>query len=111
MNSVSFLCTPDLNLPWAVGLMVVTNRQHQRDEATQHQNSNFHLAKSLASTPSSRSVTVATSPNLREDMDSGHVEEGASRKEHGDTGGTDVWQGLFAALWGRTNENIWLVCS
>lgn len=70
--------------------MVVTDGQHQRNEAAQHQRSHLHLAQSLASVPSGRSVAVAATPYLREDVDGGHVEEGAGREEHGDAGGVDV---------------------
>lgn len=86
--------------------MVVTDGEHQRNEAAQHQSSDLHLAQSFASIPAGRSVAVAATPYLREDVDGGHVEEGASGEEHGDTGGVDVRQGLLAALrGGETNEN------
>lgn len=68
--------------PWcstwsrAVGLVVVTDRQHQRNEAAQHQSSNFHLAQSFPSVPRRR-VAVAGAPYLRKDVDGGHVEERA----------------------------------
>lgn len=69
---------------------MVTNGQHQRNEAAQHQSTDLHLAQSFASVPSGSSVAVAATPYFREDVDGGHVEEGASREEHGDTGGVDV---------------------
>lgn len=47
---------------------------------------------------------MAATPYLREDVDGGHVEEGASGEEHGDTGGVDVRQGLLAALRGGGNK-------
>lgn len=70
--------------------MVVTDRQHQRNEAAQHQSSHLHLAQSLASVPSCWSMAVAATPHLREDVDGGHIEEGAGGEEHGYTGGVDV---------------------
>lgn len=70
--------------------MVVTNRQHQRNEAAQHQSYHLHLAQSLPSVPSCRSVAVAATPDLGEDVDSGHIEECASGEEHGDSSGVDV---------------------
>lgn len=73
-----------------MSLVVVTDGQHQRNEAAQHQSSHLHLAQSLPSVPSCGSVAVAGAPHLREDVDGGHVEEGAGREEHGDTGGVDV---------------------
>lgn len=69
--------------------MVVADGQHQRNEAAQHQSSHLHLAQSFPSVPSCRSVTVAA-PDLREDVDGGHVEEGAGGEEHGDAGGVEV---------------------
>lgn len=64
-------------------LMMVTNRQHQRNKATQHQSSDLHLAQSLPSIPSRSRVAVTDTPYLRKDMDRSHVEEGAGREEHG----------------------------
>lgn len=86
--SVFSPCTPVLNPCWS--LMVVTDRQHQRNEAAQNQSYHLHLAQSFPSVPSCRSVAVAATPDLREDMDGGHVEEGAGREEHSDAGGVDV---------------------
>ncbi len=90
-----------LNSVLSAGLMVVTDGQHQRNEAAQNQSSHLHLAQSFAPVPSSRSVAVAPAPDLREDVDGGHIEEGARREEHGDAGGVDVWQSLLAALRGE----------
>lgn len=87
--------------------MVVTNGQHQRNEAAQHQSYHLHLAQSFAPVPSGRSVAVAATTYLREDVDGGHVEEGAGREEHGDTGGVDVRQGLLAALRGEQTKTLW----
>lgn len=70
--------------------MVVTDGQHQRDEAAQHQGQDLHLAQTLVPVPSGRSVAVASAPDLREDVHGGHVEEGAGGKEHGHAGGVDV---------------------
>lgn len=70
--------------------MMVTDGQHQRDEAAQHQRSHLHLAQSLISIPAGRSVAVTATPDLREDVDGGDVEEGARGEEHGDAGGVDV---------------------
>lgn len=80
--------------------MVVTDRQHQRDEAAQHQSAHLHLAQSFPTVPSGGPVAVAASPHLGQDVDGGHVEEGASGEEHGNTGGVDVRQRLLAALKG-----------
>lgn len=70
--------------------MVVTDRQHQRDETAQHQSQDLHLAQSFVPTPAGRGVAVASAPDFREDVHGGHVEEGAGGKEHGDAGGVDV---------------------
>lgn len=82
----------DLSVPedGARRLVVVPDRQHQRDEAAQHQSQDLHLAQSFAPAPSGCGVAVASAPDLREDVHGGHVEEGAGRKEHGDAGGVDV---------------------
>lgn len=90
--------------------MVVTDREHQRDEAAQHQSSHLHLAQSFSPIPSGRSVAVAATPYLREDVDSCHIEEGAGREEHGNTGGVDVWEGLLAALRGEQTKTLWGKC-
>lgn len=103
----SSLCTPVLDPSWALGLMVVTDRQHQRNEAAQHQSSHLHLAQSFPSVSSCGSVAVAAAADLREDVDGGHVEEGAGREEHGDACGVEVWQGLFAALRGEETKTVW----
>lgn len=90
----------------ALRLMVVTDGQHQRNEAAQHQGSHLHLAQSLPSVPSRGGVAVAAAPDLREDVDGGHVEEGAGGEEHGDASGVEVRQGLLAALRsGNTQKN------
>lgn len=80
--------------------MVVAHRQHQRDETAQYQSQDLHLAQSFGPAPSSCSVAVARSPSpdLREDVHGGHVEEGAGGKEHGHAGGVNVRQRFFAAL-------------
>lgn len=70
--------------------MVVTDRQHQRDEAPQYQSQDLHLAQSFVPAPSGWSVAVASAPDFREDVHCGHVEEGAGGKEHGNAGGVDV---------------------
>lgn len=70
--------------------MVVTDGQHQRNEATQHQSCDLHLAQTLPSVSSCASVAVTGAPYLGKDMNSGHVEEGAGREEHGYAGGVDV---------------------
>lgn len=105
--SASFPCTPVLNPSWTPGLMVVTNGQHQRNEAAQHQSSHLHLAQSFAPVSPVGGVAVAATAYLREDVDGGHVEEGAGGEEHGDTSGVDVWQGLLAALRGEQTETLW----
>lgn len=85
---------------------MVTNGQHQRNEAAQHQSTNLHLAQSFVSVPTGRSVAVTATPYLREDVNGGHVKEGASREEHGDTSGVDVRQGLLAALRGEQRKRV-----
>lgn len=70
--------------------MVVTDGQHQRNEAAQHQSHHLHLAQSFASVASGGSVAVAAASHLREDVDGGHVKEGSGREEHGDASGVDV---------------------
>ena len=84
--------------------MVVTDGQHQRDEAAQHQSAHLHLAQSFAAVSSWGSVAVAAAAHLGEDVDGGHVEEGAGGEEHGDARGVEVWQGLFAALRGEKQK-------
>lgn len=84
--------------------MVVADGQHQRDETPQHQSQDLHLAQSLVPASSGRSVAVTSAADLREDVHSGHVEEGAGRKEHGDASCVDVRQRLLAALRGRREE-------
>ncbi|KAG7229194.1 hypothetical protein INR49_013137 [Caranx melampygus] len=64
---------PSLIRPEPWGLVVVTYRQHQRNEAAQHQSSHLHLAQSFPTVTSCGSVAVATAPHLREDMDGGHI--------------------------------------
>lgn len=49
---------------------------------------------------------MASAPDFREDVHGGHVEEGAGGKEHGDAGGVDVRQSLFAALKGRRKKRL-----
>lgn len=85
-------------------LMVVADRQHQRDEAAQHQSQDLHLAQPVAPAASGWSVAVASAPDLGEDVHGGHVEEGPGGKEHGHAGGVDVRQRLFAALRGGRKE-------
>lgn len=70
--------------------MMVTDGQHQRNEATQHQSYHLHLAQSLPSVSSCGSVAVTAAPHLRQNVDRCHVEESASREKHGDTCGVDV---------------------
>lgn len=41
---------------------------------------------------------MAASPDLGQDVDGGHVEEGAGGEEHGHAGGVDVRERLLAAL-------------
>lgn len=84
--------------------MVVPDGQHQRDETAQNQSQDLHLAQSFVPVPSSRSVAVASTPNLREDVHGGHVEECPGREEHGHAGGVDVRQRLLAALRGRRKD-------
>lgn len=43
-------------------------------------------------------MAVAASPDLRQDVDGGHVQEGAGGEEHGNAGGVDVRESLLAAL-------------
>lgn len=82
--------------------VVVANGQHQRDEAAQHQGAHLHPAQSFTAVACGRAVAMAASPNLRQDVDSSHVQEGAGREEHGHAGGVDVRERLLAALkgWG-----------
>lgn len=74
----------------AVALMVVADGQHQRDQTPQHQSQDLHLAQSFAPAASGRSVAVPSAPDLRKDVHSGHVEESAGRKEHGNASGVDI---------------------
>lgn len=86
--------------------MVVAHRQHQRDETAQYQSQDLDLAQSFGPAPSGCSVAVACSPSpdLREDVHGGHVEEGSGGEEHGHAGGVNVWQRFFAALEKRRKE-------
>lgn len=86
--------------------MVVSDRQNQRNEAAQHQSPHLHFAQSLPSIPTCRSMAVAAASHLREDVDRGHVEEGAGGEEHGDASGIYVRQGLFAALRGINKKTL-----
>lgn len=72
--------------------MVVAHRQHQRDETAQYQSQDLDLAQSFGPAPSGCSVAVAcsSSPDLREDVHGGHVEEGSGGEEHGHAGGVNV---------------------
>lgn len=78
--------------------MVVADGQNQGDQAAQHQSPHLHFAESLPAVPSGGGMAVAEAPHLRQDVDRGHVEEGSSGEKHGDAGGVDVGQSLFAAL-------------
>lgn len=43
-------------------------------------------------------MAVAASPDLGQDVDGGHVQEGAGGEEHGHASGVDVREGLLATL-------------
>lgn len=81
-------------------LVVVANRQHQRDEAAQHQGAHLHPAQSFAAVACGRTVAVAAAPDLGKDVDGGHVQEGAGGEEHGHASGVDVRERLLATLKG-----------
>lgn len=88
---------------------MVSDGEHQRDEAAYDERQHLHPAHSF---PSSGRVAVpARASHLGQDVHRGDVEEGPGWEEHGHACGVDVRQGLFAALnrdtgWSRTMRKM-----
>lgn len=79
-------------------LMLVSNWQEERDEATQNEGGHLQAAEALPATGVGF-VAVPHSAHLREDMYCGNIKKCPGREKHGHSSGIHLWKGFFTALW------------
>lgn len=97
-QSLQFVVNSFFPPPSLATLVLVADRQHQRDKAAYNQRQHLHFAQSFPPTASGRVAVTPHASHLGKNVHRGYIQECASGKEHGHSSGVDIRKRLFTAL-------------